>query len=74
MVRRRMVKIRFGKIFPWNLQCANDNEESIFAVQTSMNTGSTNNANWFDDPNYPYNTDGMVLETAWIQSTKFWCC
>lgn len=35
----------------------NDNhEESVFAVQTSMNTGSTNNANYFDDLNYPYNT------------------
>ncbi|MEO1516685.1 MAG: RagB/SusD family nutrient uptake outer membrane protein [Bacteroidota bacterium] len=35
----------------------NDNhEESVFAVQTSMNSGSTNNANWFDDLNYPYNT------------------
>ena len=36
---------------------ANDNhEESVFAVQTSMNTGNTNNSNWFDDLNYPYNT------------------
>jgi starch-binding outer membrane protein, SusD/RagB family len=35
----------------------NDNhEESIFAVQSAVNTGSTNNANWFDDLNYPYNT------------------
>ncbi len=35
----------------------NDNhEESIFAVQSAMNTGSTNNANYFDDLNYPYNT------------------
>ena len=33
-----------------------NNEESIFAVQTSMNTGSTNNSNAWDDLNYPYNT------------------
>ncbi|MDZ7899454.1 MAG: RagB/SusD family nutrient uptake outer membrane protein [Arcicella sp.] len=37
----------------------NDNhEESIFATQTSMNTGSTNNSNGYDDLNYPYNTGG----------------
>jgi starch-binding outer membrane protein, SusD/RagB family len=36
---------------------ANDNhEESVFAVQSSMNTGNVNNSNWFDDLNYPYNT------------------
>jgi tetratricopeptide (TPR) repeat protein len=36
---------------------ANDNhEESIFSIQSSANTGSTNNANWDDDLNYPYNT------------------
>lgn len=36
---------------------ANDNhEEAVFAVQTSMNTGSTSNSNWFQDLNYPYNT------------------
>lgn len=36
---------------------ANDNhEESIFAVQAANNSGSTNNANYFDDLNYPYNT------------------
>ncbi|MDX1939737.1 MAG: RagB/SusD family nutrient uptake outer membrane protein [Saprospiraceae bacterium] len=35
----------------------NDNHaESVFAVQSAMNTGSTNNSNWFDDLNYPYNT------------------
>lgn len=35
----------------------NDNhEESVFALQTSMNSGNTNNSNWFDDLNYPYNT------------------
>ena len=35
----------------------NDNhEEAVFAVQSAMNTGSVNNANWFDDLNYPYNT------------------
>ncbi|MBC7407635.1 MAG: RagB/SusD family nutrient uptake outer membrane protein [Arcicella sp.] len=33
-----------------------NNEESIFATQTSMNTGNTNNANGYDDLNYPYNT------------------
>lgn len=33
-----------------------NNEESIFATQTSMNTGNTNNANAYDDLNYPYNT------------------
>lgn len=44
---------QFAQIF----NAENDNhEESIFAIQTSMNTGSTNNANWFDDLNYPYNT------------------
>lgn len=35
----------------------NDNhEESIFATQTSMNTGNVNNSNAYDDLNYPYNT------------------
>ncbi len=35
----------------------NDNhEESVFAAQSANNTGSTNNANGFDDLNYPYNT------------------
>ena len=35
----------------------NDNHsEAVFAVQTSNNSGSTRNANWFDDLNYPYNT------------------
>ena len=33
-----------------------NNEESVFALQTSMNSGNTNNSNWFDDLNYPYNT------------------
>jgi starch-binding outer membrane protein, SusD/RagB family len=36
---------------------ANDNhEESVFAVQTSINTGSVNNSNGWDVLNYPYNT------------------
>lgn len=44
---------KYSEIF----NAANDNhEESVFAVQTSMNSGSTNNSNWFDDLNYPYNT------------------
>lgn len=35
----------------------NDNHaEAIFAVQSANNTGSVNNANYFDDLNYPYNT------------------
>lgn len=43
----------FAQIF----NAENDNhEEAIWAVQSSNNTGSTNNANWFDDLNYPYNT------------------
>lgn len=45
------------KSFSQIYNAANDNhEESVFAVQTSMNTGNTNNSNWFDDLNYPYNT------------------
>lgn len=44
---------QFAQIF----NAENDNhEESIFAIQTSNNTGSVNNANAFDDLNYPYNT------------------
>lgn len=44
---------KYSEIF----NAANDNhEESVFAVQTSMNSGSTNNSNWYDDLNYPYNT------------------
>jgi hypothetical protein len=44
---------RFSEIF----NAANDNnEEAVFAIQSAMNTGSTNNANGFDDLNYPYNT------------------
>lgn len=44
---------QFAQIF----NAENDNhEESIFAIQSSNNTGSTNNANAFDDLNYPYNT------------------
>jgi starch-binding outer membrane protein, SusD/RagB family len=36
---------------------ANDNHaESVFAMQSAANTGSTNNSNWMDDLNYPYNT------------------
>ncbi|MEM9917555.1 MAG: RagB/SusD family nutrient uptake outer membrane protein [Bacteroidota bacterium] len=43
--------------YPEIYNAENDNhEESVFAVQTAMNSGSTNNANWFDDLNYPYNT------------------
>ncbi|MEL6941726.1 MAG: RagB/SusD family nutrient uptake outer membrane protein [Bacteroidota bacterium] len=35
----------------------NDNHaEAVFAVQSSNNSGSTQNANYFDDLNYPYNT------------------
>lgn len=35
----------------------NDNHaEAVFAVQSANNTGSTANANYFDDLNYPYNT------------------
>jgi hypothetical protein len=44
---------QFAQIF----NAENDNhEESIFAIQSSNNTGNTNNANFFDDLNYPYNT------------------
>ena len=44
---------KFAEIF----NAENDNnEEAIFAVQSSMNTGNVNNANGFDDLNYPYNT------------------
>ena len=44
---------KYAQIF----NAENDNhEESIFATQTSMNTGSTNNSNGYDDLNYPYNT------------------
>ncbi|SOE20828.1 Starch-binding associating with outer membrane [Spirosomataceae bacterium TFI 002] len=43
----------FAQIF----NAENDNhEESIFALQSAMNTQNVNNANWFDDLNYPYNT------------------
>ena len=35
----------------------NDNhEEAIFDVESANNSGSTQNANYFDDLNYPYNT------------------
>ena len=35
----------------------NDNHaEAVFDVESSNNTGSVNNANWYDDLNYPYNT------------------
>ena len=30
--------------------------ESVFDVESANNTGSVNNANYFDDLNYPYNT------------------
>jgi len=44
---------KFAEIF----NAENDNnEEAIFAIQSSMNTGNVNNANGFDDLNYPYNT------------------
>lgn len=44
---------KFAQIY----NAANDNnEESVFAVQTSNNSGNVNNSNWFDDLNYPYNT------------------
>ena len=44
---------KFAEIF----NAENDNnEEAVFAMQSSMNTGNTNNANGFDDLNYPYNT------------------
>ena len=44
---------RYADIF----NAANDNNaESIFAVQSAANTGSTNNSNGQDDLNYPYNT------------------
>ena len=36
---------------------ANDNHaEAVFDVESANNTGSTQNANYFDDLNYPYNT------------------
>ena len=35
----------------------NDNHaETVFDVESANNTGSVNNANWFDDLNYPYGT------------------
>jgi hypothetical protein len=35
----------------------NDNHaETVFDVESANNTGSVNNANYFDDLNYPYNT------------------
>ena len=44
---------KYARIF----DAANDNhEESVFAIQSAANTGSTNNANSDDDLNYPYNT------------------
>lgn len=44
---------RFAEIF----NAENDNnEEAVFAIQSAMNTGNVNNANAFDDLNYPYNT------------------
>ncbi|HLO46123.1 MAG TPA: RagB/SusD family nutrient uptake outer membrane protein [Leadbetterella sp.] len=43
--------------FPEVFNAENDNhEESVFALQSTMNSQSTNNSNWFDDLNYPYNT------------------
>ncbi len=44
---------KFAQIF----NAENDNhEEAVWAVQSANNTGNVNNANWFDDLNYPYNT------------------
>jgi hypothetical protein len=44
---------KFAEVF----NAENDNnEEAVFAVQSAMNTGNVNNANGFDDLNYPYNT------------------
>ncbi|MHA8052961.1 RagB/SusD family nutrient uptake outer membrane protein [Aquirufa sp. Wall-65K1] len=44
---------RFQDVF----NAANDNnEEAVFAIQSSMNTGNVNNSNAFDVLNYPYNT------------------
>jgi hypothetical protein len=44
---------KFAEIF----NAENDNnEEAVFAIQSSMNTGNVNNSNAFDDLNYPYNT------------------
>ena len=35
----------------------NDNHaETVMDVESANNTGNVNNANWFDDLNYPYNT------------------
>lgn len=43
--------------FPKVFNAAFDNhEETIMDVESSNNTGSVNNANWFDDLNYPYLT------------------
>ena len=33
-----------------------NNSEAVFDVEAANNTGSTQNANYFDDLNYPYNT------------------
>lgn len=33
-----------------------NNAEVVMDVEAANNTGSVNNANWFDDLNYPYNT------------------
>ena len=44
---------KYAEVF----NAANDNHsESIFAIQSAANTGSTNNTNWWDDLNYPYGT------------------
>jgi hypothetical protein len=51
-----MVKVRFGPQFTQVFNAENDNHERVnFAIQ-SNNAGSVNNANSFDDLNYPYNT------------------
>ena len=44
---------KFSEVF----NAENDNnEEAVFFISSSMNTGNTNNSNGFDDLNYPYNT------------------
>jgi starch-binding outer membrane protein, SusD/RagB family len=44
---------KYAQVF----NAANDNhEESVFAIQGAISTGSATNANGFDDLNYPYNT------------------
>lgn len=43
--------------YPQIFNAENDNHaEAVMDVESANNTGSTQNANWFDDLNYPYNT------------------